>query len=177
MTVMLCSIYKLTNLVNGKIYIGQTWNTIKQRWFDHKKPSGKNCVKLHRAITKHGAENFTTELLTFCGTQESADYWEEYFIKKYNSIKLGYNIRTGGSRGRMSAAQRKAVGDFHRGKTMSEESKNKMSKSQQKLTPNQIQDILKDTRFSKIIAKDYGVSKETIFRIKRKSLRCYQIVS
>jgi group I intron endonuclease len=174
---MLCSIYKIVNLVNGKVYIGQTWNTIKQRWFDHKKPSGHNCLKLHRAIMKHGTEKFTQELLTVCATQESSDYWESYFIKQYDSIELGYNIRTGGSRGKMSVAQRKAVGDFHRGKTMSEDSKNKMAKSQQKLTSSQIQDILKDTRFAKVIAKDYGVSKETIFRIKRKSLRCYQTIS
>lgn len=173
---MLCSIYKIINLVNGKIYIGQTWNSIKQRWFDHKKPSGKNCIKLHRAIIKYGAENFTTELLTLCSTQESADYLEEYFIKKYNTIKLGYNIRSGGSRGKMSEAQKKAVGDFHRGKILSEDTKNKIAKSQQKLNSNQIQEILKDTRSAKIIAKDYGVSKETICRIKRKALRCYQTI-
>jgi hypothetical protein len=126
---------------------------------------------------KYGSENFITELLTFCGTQESADYWEEHFIRKHSSIKLGYNIRTGGSRGKMSAAQRKAVGDFHRGKTMSEDSKNKMARSQQKLTDAQIEQILKDDRIARVVAEDYGVSKETIFRIRKKSLRCYQISS
>lgn len=174
MTNMICSVYKITNSVTGKIYIGQTWNSIKQRWFDHKKPSGKNCIKLHRAIIKYGSDSFSLELLTLCATQETADYWEEYFIKEYDTIKSGYNIRSGGSRGRMSEAQRKAMGDFHRGKSMSEDSKNKMARSQQKLTTVQINQILKDDRIARLVAKDYGVSKETIFRIRKKSLRCYQ---
>ena len=124
---MLCSIYNIINQTNGKVYIGQTWNTIKQRWFDHKKPSGKNCVKLHRAIMKHGANSFILELLTVCGTQETADYWESFFIERYDSIKTGYNIRSGGSRGKMSEEQKRAVGDFHRGKTISEKHKQQIS--------------------------------------------------
>lgn len=174
---MLCSIYKITNRFDNKIYIGQTWNTILQRWFDHKKPSGKNCIKLHRAIMKHGANSFNLELLTICGTQETADYWETFFIERCDSIKTGYNIRSGGSRGRMSEEQKKAVGDFHRGKTMSEESINKMSKSLRKLNDEQIKNIQQDDRTARIIAKVYGISRETVFRIKKKSLRCYQQVA
>jgi DNA invertase Pin-like site-specific DNA recombinase len=74
----------------------------------------------------------------------------------------------------MSEEQKKAVGDFHRGKTMSEESVNKMSKSLRKLNDEQIINIQQDNRTARIIAKDYGISRETVFRIKRKSLRCYQ---
>lgn len=171
---MICSIYKITNKINEKVYVGQTWNTIRQRWFDHKKPSGKNCIKLHRAIMKYGSDNFLTELLTVCATQSISDYWESYFIKKYDSINSGYNIRSGGSRGKMSEEQKRAVGDFHRGKTMSAASVNKMSISLRKLNDGQIIQIRQDTRTARIIAKEYGVSRETVFRIKRKSLRCYQ---
>lgn len=124
---MLCSIYRITNKITGKMYIGQTWNTILQRWFDHKKPSGKRCVKLHRAIMKYGANSFTLELLTICGTQDTADYWEIFFIEKFDSIEVGYNIRSGGSRGKMSEEQKRAVGDFHRGKTISKEQRKKIS--------------------------------------------------
>jgi group I intron endonuclease len=171
---MICSIYKIVNRINGKVYIGQTWNTIKQRWFDHKKPSGKRCVKLHRAITKYGAQNFTLELITVCGIQETADYWEKFFISKFESINTGYNIKEGGSHGRLSEEQKRAVGDFHRGKTMSEDSINKISKSLRKLNDEQIIRIQSDNRTARVLAELYGVSRETIFRIKKKSLRCYR---
>jgi group I intron endonuclease len=96
----LCSIYKITNNVNGKVYIGQTWKLIKYRFDAHKR--SKHCIKLYNAMEKHGRENFSIELITFCSTQETADYWEEYFIKKYDSINLGYNLREGGSHGKTS---------------------------------------------------------------------------
>lgn len=99
-----CLIYKITNKVNGKIYIGQTWQTLKNRW-----DSGhgyRNCVKLERAIEKYGSGKFEHTLLTITHTQEIADYWETYFISKYKSSNrnIGYNIRLGGSRGKFSQA-------------------------------------------------------------------------
>ena len=94
---MLCSIYKITNQINGKVYIGQTWVGIKKRFRVHKQPSYRGCLKLHSAFEKHGRDNFTIELITLTGTQETADHLEKYFISKYDSISNGYNIREGGS--------------------------------------------------------------------------------
>jgi group I intron endonuclease len=93
---MLCSIYKITNTINNKGYVGQTWKTIQKRFQEHKRPAYKGCIHLHNALNKYGRDNFTIELLTVCGTQDTADYWERYFITKYNSIDNGYNLRNGG---------------------------------------------------------------------------------
>ena len=53
-------IYKITNLVNGKSYVGQTIRTIEERWKQHIKDSkgNKDDFYLHRAIRKYGKENF-----------------------------------------------------------------------------------------------------------------------
>lgn len=88
-----CSIYVIKNSLNHKVYVGQTWRTIERRFQTHLQNSTANhCIKLRRAIEKYGKKNFCIELLTFCHTQEMADYWETFFIHKFNSIKSGYNI-------------------------------------------------------------------------------------
>ena len=95
------SIYKITNVFNDKVYVGQTWSTLAHRWGQH--TSGKKvCIKLCRALDKYGKSNFKIELITIAHTQEVANHWETYFIKRYDSIKNGYNIREGGSRGKHS---------------------------------------------------------------------------
>jgi group I intron endonuclease len=92
-----CSIYIIKNTLNNKVYIGQTWRLVSVRWHDHLLPSrSTHCVKLTRAIKKYNKENFHPELLTICHTQEIADYWEKYFINKFDSIKQGYNTLEGG---------------------------------------------------------------------------------
>lgn len=93
---MFCSIYKITNQVNGKVYVGQTWVGIQKRFRVHKQQTYKGCINLHNALNKYGRENFAVELIIVCGTQDTAYYWERYFIAKYDSIKNGYNLRDGG---------------------------------------------------------------------------------
>lgn len=93
--------------MTGKVYVGQTWRPLAVRF---KKHCEKNpCVKLYRAIKKYGKDAFTIKSLTIAHTQEVADYWESYFIKKYNSIASGYNLRTGGSRGAVSDETRQKM--------------------------------------------------------------------
>lgn len=89
----MCSIYVIKNSVNDKVYVGQTWRTIERRFQTHLQNStASHCVKLRRAVNKYGKENFRIELLTICHSQEMADYWEIFFIRKFSSIKRGYNI-------------------------------------------------------------------------------------
>ena len=52
-------IYKITNRINGKVYIGQTRMSLNVRWWHH--CNRKDCPALHHAIKKYGAENFTVE--------------------------------------------------------------------------------------------------------------------
>lgn len=94
----ICSIYKITNNVNGKIYIGQTWISIKERFRKHTHISS-NCLKIKRAIDKYGKNNFQIKLITVCSTQKVADHLESYFIEKYDSVENGYNILIGGKTG------------------------------------------------------------------------------
>jgi group I intron endonuclease len=122
------SIYKITNSVNGKIYIGQTTYTMHERFIGH--CYGKsNCLKLIRAINRYGRENFILTLMTVCGTIETANYWETYFIQRYNSIKQGYNIKHGGANGPHSAATRRKLSKSLKGRKFTEEHKRKIAVS------------------------------------------------
>lgn len=87
-------VYKHTNKTNGKVYIGQT-KDCQSRW----KPSSYvGSPYFYHAIQKYGWNNFQHEFLKTNLTQEEADYWERYFIKKYQSTnpQYGYNICEGG---------------------------------------------------------------------------------
>lgn len=91
-------IYKATNKVNNKVYIGQTVN-FERRKKEHE--SSKNgihakCV-FHKAIQKYGKENFEWEIIDKCKTLDEALYLESMYISKYNSCTFmknsnGYNI-------------------------------------------------------------------------------------
>lgn len=89
-------IYKITNKFNGKIYIGQTSKTLKERWKGHK--FHKGCKYLNRAIKKYGQDNFTIEYICSVLKQEWINDTEILCIKQFNSlIPNGYNICIGGN--------------------------------------------------------------------------------
>lgn len=79
-------IYKTTNLITGKIYIGQ-YTGLKQNYLG----SGTYIL---RVIKKYGKENFKREILEICQIQEQLDFNEEYYIELYNSTNpnIGYNL-------------------------------------------------------------------------------------
>lgn len=82
-------IYKITNLINGKCYIGQSVH-IERRWQEHKRPSATSVIAT--AIKEYGIENFSFEVLEELPT-EKLDERERFYIQKYNSISPnGYNI-------------------------------------------------------------------------------------
>src|ERR1035437_1707169 len=93
-------IYLLKNNINNKVYVGQTWRTLKDRWQNG--TGYKRCTHIDSAIKKYGAEAFYYEILDFAFTQPQADILEIYYVSYYDSAnrKLGYNLRFGGSRGR-----------------------------------------------------------------------------
>jgi len=86
-------IYKTTNLVNGKIYIGQDK-------YNNPRYLGSGKI-LHLAFEKHGIENFKKEIVEVCETQEILNQREEFWISYYKSTdrKKGYNIAKGGNGG------------------------------------------------------------------------------
>lgn len=91
-------IYKITNQINGKVYIGKTLNTIQERWREHCSDYKKErCEKrpLYRAINKYGVENFTIEQVEECSPKVASER-EKYWIEQYGSFKYGYNATVGG---------------------------------------------------------------------------------
>ena len=88
-------IYKTTNLLNGKIYIGQH----KAKAYDLSYYGSGKILKL--AIEKYGIDNFSNKILCECSSKNDLDKMEKYFINKYDSRNplVGYNISFGGDGG------------------------------------------------------------------------------
>lgn len=126
-------IYKITNIKNGKIYIGQTSRSLKSRWRGHCSSAEHNRSNnlFHNAISKYGKESFIVEIIDFANSQEELDLLEKTHIDKHESLfPNGYNLKTGGksnnkysdiSKSKMSAAK---IGKLH-----SDTTKKKMSES------------------------------------------------
>ena len=92
---MIKALYKITNIVNNKIYIGQTVHPEK-RWWEHcnRAKTHYDEYPIHLAIAKYGEENFKFEVLEW---SEDYDNREKELIKEFNSISPnGYNIIEGG---------------------------------------------------------------------------------
>lgn len=92
-------IYKITNITNGKVYIGATTKTLETRWNEHKQDYIRRRYEkrpLYSAMKKYGIENFQIEVLEECD-EDLVFEREVYFISKYNSYEgEGYNATPGG---------------------------------------------------------------------------------
>lgn len=86
-------IYKITNKVNGKSYIGQTRYTVEFRWRQHQYK--KDNSYFHNAIHKYGVENFIVETIEECNV-EDLNSREIFYIAKYDTFNNGYNLTIGG---------------------------------------------------------------------------------
>ena len=106
-------VYRITNLVNGKVYIGQTSNP-KMRWSKHR--SSKQNTHLYSSFKKYGEENFSFDVLLSGLTKEQADRIEIRLIKRYKSTDQnhGYNHANGGSRGTYSEATKLKLSQSHK---------------------------------------------------------------
>lgn len=89
-------VYKITNKINNKKYIGIT-NDPKKRWHNHQYSSRETAIS--RAIKKYGAGNFNFEVLYSGLSLEEAQKTEQELIKLYNTLTIngnGYNVTLGG---------------------------------------------------------------------------------
>lgn len=107
------NIYKITNCINNKIYIGKTTQVIEKRFQEHIQEAkrynrylrnGKKFPyqsKLYKAMVKYGYNNFKIELVESCADCCDIDLQEQYYINLYksNTDEVGYNICKGGSGG------------------------------------------------------------------------------
>ena len=116
-------IYKITNQINGKIYIGKhSTDNLDDGYMG----SG---ILIRKAEKKYGKENFTKEYLAFCDTEEKLNWFEKFYIKKYKAREVGYNLTDGG--------------DGHLGFIMTEETKQKLRKPKTEETKQKLSEAQK----------------------------------
>ena len=97
-------VYKITNKLNGKIYIGQTIMSLEKRWHYHILSANKHYAKseFYADIRTLGIDNFTVEVLDTAETQADLNYLEAYYIVGYDSVRRGYNKAYGSLGGQNS---------------------------------------------------------------------------
>ena len=95
-------IYKITNKINGKFYIGKTILTEPQRWQQHlyyaqNNQKEKDCPYLCNAILTYGKENFIREIIEEVDNSKLSER-ERFWIKELNATNpsIGYNLSKGG---------------------------------------------------------------------------------
>ena len=120
-------IYKVTNLVNYKVYIGQTVQKLQKRWATHCSTKS-GCLALHNAIQKYGKENFIIQQIDVGDDRVHLNELEQYWIEIYNSVfPNGYNLTEGGDSPVFSETSRLKMSKSQTGKVMSIECRQKMS--------------------------------------------------
>lgn len=145
-------IYKIENLINGKVYIGQTKEKFQRRYWLHRwqlRNNSHDNTHLQRAWNKYGEENFSFEIIEIL-TEDKLNEREKYWIKYYRNSVGCYCIQDGGQPNNLnniiSPEIRKRIGELNRkrmlGSKLSEETKQKMSKSRKGKPQKKKTDIL-----------------------------------
>lgn len=154
-------IYKTTNLINGKFYIGQD-NKNNEKYFG----SG---LLITKAIKKYGINNFKKEILEFCSSKKELNEREIFWIEKLNSMnkEIGYNISKGGTGGKLvdvEAKKGKTYEEYY-GVERSNEIKLKFSQKR-KGKPNVLKNITREEVNIKISEGNKGKERTEINKIK-----------
>ena len=92
-------IYKITNRLDGKVYIGQTIQKVEERFWQHchRCPSQPHRSYIHNAIQKDGKDNFTVEVIASTDSLDALNILEEHYIRTLNTLApRGYNLHPGG---------------------------------------------------------------------------------
>lgn len=117
-------IYKITNKLNGKAYIGKTLNSVEARWQEHIMESNKERSferPLYRAIRKYGVKNFILETLEEV-SEDIVNEKEIFWINYYDTYQKGYNATRGGD-GKSFLDFEKIINDYNSLKNMREVAK------------------------------------------------------
>lgn len=143
-------IYKATNLVNGKVYIGQTIRSLRYRKrqhnANHKNP--KFTWHFYKSMRKYGKKNFKWSIIDAAKTIEELNKKEEYWIKSYKSTnqKYGYNKTYGGNNKKMFKSTKDKISKANSGKIRPQSHCDNISKAK-KGKPQSI-----ETRLAKSLA-------------------------
>lgn len=112
-------VYKITNNVNGKLYIGQTVSKMSTRWSQHVSAAVNNRSNsvFALAIAKHGKESFTVEIIHTCVSIEEMNELEIKTIADLNTLSpKGYNLDSGGKNCRMHESTKEKLSEARKGK-------------------------------------------------------------
>lgn len=109
-------VYQIKNLINDKVYIGQTIQEDMRRWEEHKSASKKGKLPLYNSMRKHGINNFEFSILDTAQSLEELNQKEKYYLDLAKTTNKVYNLREAGankkhseeSKIRMAEAQKKA---------------------------------------------------------------------
>jgi len=149
-------IYKITNLINGKTYIGQTVNYRKRKTSHYSKlKQGKHHNEhLQMAFNKYGESAFKIELLKKCKIEE-LDELEQYYIKKFDACnpEKGYNMMYGGQAHREFTEEvKRKISKANKGRIFTDEHKKKigLARKGKKLSPKQISKMIATKKKTKI---------------------------
>jgi group I intron endonuclease len=107
----------ITNLVNGKVYVGQTWGSVSARWTSHLHDAeNRPQFYFHRALNKYGKENFVAGVLGWAKTEEELNDLEILWILLLDSAdrKYGYNSTHGGRGGKFNSEAKEKMSEAHR---------------------------------------------------------------
>lgn len=111
-------IYKITNLLNSKVYIGQTSKSLEERWKQHQRNLQKGIkYHLYNAIRKYGINNFNIETIDNVKLSLDLSKKEIFWIKYYNAAnrKFGYNGTLGGEGGSPTKETRLKISKSRKG--------------------------------------------------------------
>lgn len=107
------SVYLITHTASGRVYVGQTINPNPvRRWHGHMCDAGrKTTYAIGNAIKKYGPDAFTFEVIGSASTQDELDNLEKLWIILLNSYSHanGFNIRGGGSRGKIAESTKEKL--------------------------------------------------------------------
>lgn len=122
-------VYKHTNKVNGKVYIGQTGIAPEKRWNEGK--GYKKCTYFYSAIQKYGWGNFEHEIIASNLTLEEANELEIKLIEQYEArnTEKGYNLKSGGSCGELAESTKLKLAEAATGRKMSEHTRERLKQS------------------------------------------------
>ena len=115
-------LYKIVNIINDKVYIGQTIeDNPMMRWYKHNWDANNRCTYvISNAIRKYGKEAFAFEIIAECKNIDDLNFIETELIKQYDTLVIngkGYNVKPGGQNSPHSEETKKKIGDGNRGKT------------------------------------------------------------
>lgn len=126
-------IYKATNSVTGKVYIGQTIKSLAKRRSEHIYNSKRGCDSyFYKSVNKYGSDIFEWDVLCECDTKEELDEMEFHYIRQYKISTGVYNLTDGGdgSHGRLvSTETKKKMSEANKGRQISDDLRKKFSEN------------------------------------------------